>query len=65
MDSDTSPGRCPGLVCSAPLARHRACVLKMRNWCETIWRATLKFVLFILERQYQYELAGARYEQVT
>ncbi len=22
VDSDTSPGRCPGLACSAPLARH-------------------------------------------
>src|SRR5882762_701535 len=22
MDSDTFPGRCPGLVCSAPMARH-------------------------------------------
>jgi hypothetical protein len=31
MDSDTSPGRCLGLASSAPMARHRGCVLERRK----------------------------------
>ncbi len=37
MDSGASPGRCPGLARSAPLARHRGCVLERRNCYKAIY----------------------------